>query len=41
MDLFDRWIREGKDSISPLLEQIAALLVQSFRSLSEAVAATN
>ena len=40
MDLSDRWIREGKDPNSPLLEQIATLLVQSYRSLSEAVAAT-
>lgn len=37
MDLSDQWIREGKDPASPLLEQIAALLVQSYRSLSEAV----
>ena len=37
MDLSDRWIREGKDPNSPLLEQIATLLVQGYRSLSEAV----
>jgi hypothetical protein len=37
MDLSDQWIREGKDTESPLLEQIAMLLVQSYRSLSEAV----
>ena len=37
MDLSDQWIREGKDPKSPLLEQIATLLVQSYRSLSEAV----
>jgi hypothetical protein len=38
MDLSDQWIREGKDPNSPLLGQIATLLVQSYRSLSEAVA---
>jgi hypothetical protein len=38
MDLSDQWIREGKDPNSPLLEQIATLLVQSYRSLSDAVA---
>jgi hypothetical protein len=37
MDLSDQWIREGKDRHSPLLEEIATLLVQSYRSLSEAV----
>jgi hypothetical protein len=37
MDLSDRWIREGKDPNSPLLEEIATLLVQSYRSLSNAV----
>lgn len=37
MDLSDQWIREGKDPNSPLLEEIATLLVQSYRSLSEAV----
>ena len=37
VDLSDQWIREGKDPNSPLLEQIATLLVQSYRSLSEAV----
>ena len=36
MDLSDQWIREGKDPNSPLLEQISTLLVQSYRSLSEA-----
>ena len=41
MDLSDQWIREGKDPNSPLLEQIATLLVRSYRSLSEAVAATS
>ncbi len=40
MDLSDQWIREGKDPNSPLLEQIATLLVQSYRSLSEAVGQT-
>jgi hypothetical protein len=39
MDLSDQWIREGKDPNSPLLEQIATLLVQSYRSLSDAVGA--
>lgn len=38
MDLSDQWNREGKDANSPLLGQIADLLVQSYRSLSEAVA---
>jgi hypothetical protein len=38
MDLSDQWNREGKDPNSPLLGQIADLLVQSYRSLSEAVA---
>jgi hypothetical protein len=38
MDLSDQWIREGKDPHSPLLGQIADLLVQSYRSLSDAVA---
>jgi hypothetical protein len=37
MDLSDQWVREGKDPDSPLLEQIATLLVQSYQSLSEAV----
>jgi hypothetical protein len=37
MDLSDQWVREGKDPDSPLLEQIATLLVQSYRSLSNAV----
>jgi hypothetical protein len=37
MDLSDRWNREDKDPNSPLLEEIATLLVQSYRSLSEAV----
>ena len=41
MDLSDQWIREGKDPESPLLEQIATLLVQSYRSLSDAVAPTS
>jgi hypothetical protein len=39
MDLSDQWNHEGKDPNSPLLERIATLLVQSYRSLSEAVAA--
>ena len=37
MDLSDQWNREGKDWNSPLLGQIADLLAQSHRSLSEAV----
>jgi hypothetical protein len=37
MDLSDQWNREGKDPNSPLLEEIATLLVTSHRSLSEAV----
>jgi len=37
MDLSDQWNREGKDEQSPLLEQIATLLVQSYQSLSDAV----
>ena len=41
MDLSDQWNREGKDPNSPLLEQIATLLVQSYQSLSEAVAASS
>jgi hypothetical protein len=36
MDLSDQWNREGKDPNSPLLGQIADLLVQSYRALSEA-----
>jgi hypothetical protein len=41
MDLSDQWNREGKDPNSPLLGQIADLLVQSYRSLSDAVAAAS
>jgi hypothetical protein len=37
MDLSDQWNREGKDPNSPLLDQIATLLVASYRSLSDAV----
>ena len=33
MDLSDQWNREGKDPASPLLEQIADLLVVSYRAL--------
>jgi hypothetical protein len=40
MDLSDQWNREGKDPNSPLLGQIANLLVRSYRSLSEAAGAT-
>ena len=41
MDLSDQWIRDGKDPNSPLLEEIATLLVQSYRSLSEGIGAGN
>jgi hypothetical protein len=41
MDLSDQWIREGKDPNSPLLEEIATLLVQSYQSLSDAVGAAS
>ena len=37
MDLSDQWQREGKAADSPLLGQIADLLVRSYQSLSEAV----
>jgi hypothetical protein len=37
MDLSDQWNREGKDRNSPLLGQIADLLVKSYTSLSAAV----
>jgi len=37
MDLSDQWQREGKAADSPLLGQIAELLVRSYRSLSDAV----
>ena len=39
MDLSDQWNREGKDPNSPLLEQIATLLVQSYQSLSSVATA--
>jgi hypothetical protein len=39
MDLSDQWNREGKDPSSPLLDQIATLLVTSYQSLSDAVGA--
>lgn len=35
MDLSDQWNREGKDPASPLLEQIADLLVASYRALAD------
>jgi hypothetical protein len=38
MDLSDQWQAEGKDPDSPLLEQIADLLVESYRALIEATA---
>ena len=38
MDLSDQWNREGKDPNSPLLAQIADLLIAGYRALSEAVA---
>jgi hypothetical protein len=37
MDLSDQWQREGKAADSPLLGQIADLLVRSYQSLSDAV----
>jgi hypothetical protein len=39
MDLSDQWIREGKDPTSPLLEEIATLLVQSCQSRSDGIGA--
>jgi hypothetical protein len=36
MDLSDRWVAEGRDPASPLLPQIAAELVASYRALAEA-----
>lgn len=36
MDLSDQWIREGKHADSLLLEEIAALLIQSYQALAEA-----
>ena len=41
MDLSDQWIREGKDPDSPLLEEIATLLIRSYQSLSDAVGTGN
>jgi hypothetical protein len=38
MDLSDQWIREGEHADSPLLGQIASLLVASYRQLSLATA---
>ena len=38
MDLSDQWNRQGKDPNSPLLDQIAELLVASYRALAAAVA---
>jgi hypothetical protein len=37
MDLSDQWNREGKLADSPLLDQIASLLVQSYQALYDAV----
>jgi hypothetical protein len=37
MDLSDQWIAEGKDPNSPLLEQIAQRLIQSYQALRDAV----
>jgi hypothetical protein len=37
MDLSDRWVREGTASDSPLLAQIADLLIASYQSLLDAV----
>ncbi|MGE3907828.1 MAG: hypothetical protein AB7K36_00650 [Chloroflexota bacterium] len=39
MDLSDQWIREGKNPDSPLLDEIARLLVQSYQLLSENIGA--
>jgi hypothetical protein len=36
MDVSDQWIREGRLAESPLLPHIAELLVESYRSLSQA-----
>ncbi len=36
MDISDRWIREGMHADSPLLEEIAALLIQSYQALADA-----
>jgi hypothetical protein len=33
MDLSDQWIAEDKDPNSPLLEQIAQRLIQSYQAL--------
>jgi len=38
MDVSDRWVRDGKAPDSPLLGEIAELLVASYRALSEAAA---
>ena len=38
MDLSDRWNREGRPLDSPLLVQIADLLVTSYRELCDAPA---
>jgi len=39
MEASDRWIREGKDPASPLLETVRAGLVLSCRALADAIAA--
>jgi hypothetical protein len=38
MDLSDQWQAEGKDPASPLLEQIADLLVRSYQALVDSTA---
>ena len=37
MDLSDQWVREGQPPDSPLPDEIAGLLVASYRALSDAV----
>lgn len=38
MDISDRWVRDGADPDSAQLDLVAALLVQSYRALADAVA---
>lgn len=37
MDISDRWVREGKDPASPLLAEIRAELLESYRALKAAL----
>ncbi|SRR5579885_2674437 len=39
MEASDRWVREGKDPNSPLLQTVRAELVLSYRALADAIAA--